>query len=161
MGISPSLHKIAHIIISGLAWFYGPGVGWGCVWTVALFLSTSVKYHKNKYKNFELEVNPEAKKLFNQYKHYYGSIGASTAYSDAASFLQLASIILIIIGVIQGFFWGILIGIFTMFWTGYVADQYSPINRVTQGTAIWATHGEILGALQKHKLELIESCKSK
>lgn len=108
------------VLLFSLLW------GWLILAVPAGFLLISLVVEKMKRWPKVPELSEAANRMLEEFGHYYAMPFAGRDFSSSASTLMFAGGALGIVSVLEGFWWGIGLGILNWFVMGYVARAFNP-----------------------------------
>lgn len=94
-------------------------------------------------------LSPEADRMLQKYSHFYAMPLSSELYSSSASLLQFAGIPVALVGVFQGFWWGVAICIVNYFIMDLTAAKFNPTFFLRDPVKI-AAHLEVLSHIRRY-----------
>lgn len=145
------MYQIITIVLclASIIWaFFSPFWAWCPIVLVGLVLLVNLFGLKIQEWNYVEDLSPSANEILQKFGHYYRMPFACRDFSAAASTIQFVGIVLGIVGVFKGFYWGIGLGALFYIVFAIVAKEYNPTNFI-QGTPIEISHQEVLDWLEQ------------
>ena len=102
--------------------------GWVILFFPAVFLLLTLFTVKRKKWQYIPELSDAANKLLQKYGHYYAMPFAGIDFSASAVTIIRAGIIVAIIGIFKGFWWGIVICIIYWICMGFFSKAFNPTS---------------------------------
>lgn len=126
--------------------FFWPVWAWAPI-TVADAILVYVLFGAKKVKwDYLPELSPTANQMLQQYGHFYAMPFAGSEYSSASSVMQLAGVVVGVVGAFKAFWWGIAIAALNYLVMGGIAVAYNPTHFLRDPTQK-AAHDEIIAFL--------------
>jgi len=98
------------------------------------------------------ELSSKANELLRKFGHFYATPFASMDFSASSTTVGIAGALIAIVGVFNGFWWGILIGVVNWFAMGALARAFNPTNFLLDDDERIA-HEEVLEWLSTRRKE--------
>lgn len=133
-------------LVAAIVSFYSPILGWLVLGIPICFLSiTAIAVTRSQWTDIP-ELSDDANRMFKKFGHYYTRPLSGGDYSAACSAVNLAAIIIVVIDVFFGFWWGILLGIGVYLLFGYLGRVFNPTHYLVDDVEKFA-HDEIVNWL--------------
>ena len=128
--------------------------GWIILAIPFIFLVLMLLVGKGQKFNYIQELSLKANEMLNKYYSFYNTPFASRDLSSSASTVVLSGIILVIIGLFNGFWWGIAIGLGNYIVMVYVSTEFNPTS-IPMDYDEESAHNEITIYLSNKQMEMI------
>ena len=145
--------QIIAVIISLIAivtTFFSILWGWLILWASVLCLLVILFIVKRKKWQHIPELSDTANKMLQKFGHFYFMPFAGTDFSSSATTFLFAGVVVAIIGVFKGFWWGIGIGAINWFATAFVSRAFNPTNFLVDFTE-QRGHDEIISWIAQRR----------
>jgi len=117
--------------------------GWVILAFPAVFLLITLLGAKQKKWQYIPELSDEANRMLQKFGHYYAMPFAGMDFSASASTLLVTGVVIAIIGLFKGFWWGIGIAIANWFVMVFISRAFNPTNFLVDRSEHMA-HEEII-----------------
>lgn len=133
------------ICICSIIWsLFQPMLAWIPLFILAIYLLVILAGLKSRKPRYIEELSTEANEMFQKYSHFYVTPNACRDSSSTCSTVQFSAVILGVVGIFNGFTWGI--GLSTLFWfvLSNAAKAYNPTFFIQNDPVMMSAHDEII-----------------
>lgn len=122
---------------------------------IAFLLITLLSLKQKKWPYIP-ELSEAANQMFQKFGHYYTKPFAGRDFSASATTIMFGGVVLSIIDIFKGFWWGIGIGIINWFVMGLVSRAFNPTNSLVDPIEQMG-HKEIIEWIMKKQKSKIDN----
>jgi hypothetical protein len=136
---------IVLIVAAILSFITEPAWSWVPVAILDCFIIIQFLLAKQRFR-FKLvsELSLEANFLLKKFGHYFAMPFGSKDFSASAATSQFAGIIVAVICVFRGFWWGIAFAVINWIIMGFVASSLSPVSLLDKRPDLHSAHDEVV-----------------
>jgi len=139
-------------LVAVITEFFSVLWGWVILALPAFFLLITLIGVKQKKWAHIPELSNYANRMLQKFGHYYSMPFAARDFSASASTVMLAGVVVAIIGIFKGFWWGIGIAVVNWFLMAYTSRAFNPSNFLVDDRERKA-HDEIISYIMEKQKE--------